>query len=120
MRPVVQTQSAVFNVSTCPITPLDHYKNPFNTTIAVVLTGVATARVQFTVDDPYAVALNGELSAQNAQLVWFDHATLSAVTANTQAVGNVAFPVRAIRTVVSTYSSGNVITTILQAGGAGN
>jgi hypothetical protein len=118
MRPVVQTQSVVFNVSTCPITPLDHYKNPFNTTIAVVLTGTANARVQFTVDDPYAVALNGELSAQNAQLVWFDHATLSAVTAN--ATGNVAFPVRATRTVVSTLSSGNVVTTILQAGGAGN
>lgn len=118
MRPVVQTQTATYNVSTTPITRLDHYKNPFNVTVGVVLIGTlgsGAATVQFTLDDPDSFA---DVSAMNANATWFNHATLAQVSANN--VGNIAFPVRAVRTYVSAITSGYIQTTIIQSGSSQN
>jgi hypothetical protein len=89
--------------------PLSHVNDPFNSTQALVFTGTATAKVQFTLDDP-----TGASDAQGSNLTWFDHATLTGISANT--VGNIAFPVRAIRLNVTAWTSGSVTMTVLTAG----
>ena len=87
-------------VGTSPAVVTDHYANPFNMGIGVTFTGAgsATAKVQYTFDDPSTAS-----DVLGTGLVWFDHDTLVGLTAN--ASGNLAFPVRAVRLVVSALSA---------------
>lgn len=106
MTPQVKTLAAVAISAACP---LDHYENPFNLSLAVVIATTATAKVQYTLDDPASAS-----DSSGTGLTWFDHATLTAITAS--AVGNIAFPVRAVRLNVTAWTAGNVTMTVLQAG----
>ena len=101
MRPIVISKTGVGSSSTAP---LDTYENPFNVGIGVVVSGTVTYSIQHTFDD-----------IQNAAVtpVWFNHPTLNAQSAN--ADGNYAFPVRAIKVLV-TAGAGSATATIVQAG----
>jgi hypothetical protein len=105
-QPYVRTLAAVAVSNACPH---DHAHTPFNLSLDLVFTGTATAKVQYTLDD-----LATATDAQGSNLTWFDHATLTGAVAN--AVGNIAFPVRATRLNVTAWTSGNVTMTALQAG----
>jgi hypothetical protein len=109
MRPSTYSQTAS-GISATPIV-MDHYASPFNVTIGIAFSGTATAKAQFTLDDPASFA---SAALYNSGAVWYDHITLTGLTANS--TGNIAFPVRAIRTNVTAYTSGAVTTTIIQAG----
>jgi len=109
MRPVTYSQTAT-GISN-PV-PLDHKTDPFNVTVAVDISGgTATCTVQFSVDDPAAYA---SAALYNSNATWFNHATLVSATAS--ATGNIAFPVRAVRTNIASLSGATVKTTIIQAG----
>lgn len=105
-QPYVRTLGAVATSAACP---LDTFRNPFNVSLALDFTGTATAKVQYTLDDPALAS-----DAQGTGLTWFDHATLAGVTSDTP--GNIAFPVRAVRLVVTAWTSGSVVMTAIQAG----
>ena len=75
--------------------------SPFNVGFGVVATGTVTYSVQHTFDDP-AVGFT----------TWFSHPTVAGETAN--ADGNYAFPVTAIKVVVT--GTGVVRMTVIQAG----
>lgn len=107
MRPIVQTVSSQ---TVSPPVVMDTYQDPFNVSIAAVLSSGAslTYTVQHTFDDPLA---NG---FDPATATWFNHASLASKT--TSSDGNYAFPVRAIRISVGVYSSGSVTFTVQQAG----
>lgn len=107
MRPVVQTVSSLANST--PI-PLDTYQDPFNVSVAAVLSGGAslTYTVQHTFDDVFAKDFDPSTAT------WFNHASLASKT--TSSDGNYAFPVRAVRISVGAYTSGSVTFTVIQAG----
>ena len=111
MRPSVYSQTTT-GASAPPIVT-DHYKDPFNVTIGVVFSpgAVATVKVQFCLDDPASFL---STTTYNANATWYDHVTLTALNANS--TGNFGFPVRAIRTNVTAYTSGTITTTVIQAG----
>lgn len=108
MVPIVKSLSAAATTSALP---LDHFRNPFNVAIAVALsnTPTLTYSVEYTLDDP-AMAT----TSAGAGLTWFSHATLAGQTAS--AVGNIAFPVRAVRLNVTSYTAGTATITVIQAG----
>lgn len=106
MPPEVRTLSAVGTSRPCG---LDHKINPFNCSLSLAFGGTATAKVQYTLSDT-----KDATDAIGTGMTWFDHATLNGGSVN--AVGNFAFPVSAVRLVVSAWTSGNVILTVLQAG----
>jgi len=109
-RPITYSQTAT-GLSN-PI-PLDTKNDPFNVSVGVAITGTGTYTVQFSLDDPASFAT---AALYNSAGVWYNHATLATLSANS--TGNIAFPVRAVRTNV-TAVSGTVTTTILQAGRVG-
>lgn len=88
----------------------DVFQTPFSATVQIAISGTATCKVQVTADDPKGFA---DLAAFQAGAAWYDHATLTGVTAN--ATGMITGPVYAARTVVSAVA-GTVTTTFLQAG----
>ena len=104
--PYVRPLTAAATSSACPLSPLLF---PFQVTIALAVQGTNTSKVQVTLDDPLTA-----IDPQGSNLTWFDHATLVNVTAN--ALGNIAFPVRAVRLVMTAYTSGQATMTVLQAG----
>jgi hypothetical protein len=67
--------------------------------------GTLTYKVQHTFDDVFDSTVTP---------VWFDHSTITGKTTN--ADGNYAFPVRAVRLNVTAYTSGSVTMTLLQIG----
>lgn len=101
MRPLV-----IFKTGTgqSPVAPLDHYQNPFQVGIGVVVTGTVTYTIQHTFDDVFDSAVTP---------TWFNHPTLLTLSAN--ADGNYAFPIRAIRINV-TAGTGTATATLIQAG----
>lgn len=101
MRPIITVVTGVANGT--PV-PMDHYQSPFNVGLGAVITGTATYSVQHTFDD---------VQDPSVTPTWFSHSTMTAVTTN--ADGNYAFPVRAIRLSVAA-STGSVALTIIQAG----
>ena len=111
MRPVRVTVGSA--TSSAPI-PLDHYRDPFNVGVGVVLSSGATLTytVEHTFDDVFAEGFNPSTAA------WFANSGLSAKTASLD--GNYAFPVTAVRLRVSSYTSGNATMTVLQAGMPGS
>jgi hypothetical protein len=89
---------------------LDQYISPFNITLALVVSGTNTTTVQFTADNPAAVYVTN----YNTNATWFNHPDMNSMTVNE--IGNIAFPVRAVRLNCSAYTSGSATLTILQAG----
>ena len=85
------------------VLPMDLYISPFNVGFGVVATGTVTYTVQHTFDNPQTVALP----------VWFPHPTIAAKSDNQD--GNYAFPVAAIKVLV-TAGEGTATMTLIQAG----
>lgn len=85
------------------ILPMDTYISPFNVGFGVVVTGTVTYSIQHTFDNVQTVA----------SPVWFSHPTIAAKTDNQD--GNYAFPVAAIKVLV-TSGSGTATATVIQAG----
>lgn len=95
---------------------LDHFRNPFNVSVAGEITaGLGNWTIQHTFDD-----LQNPLRRSDEAVIaegygeWFPHASLAGETANGD--GNYAFPVEAVRLVVT---SGTVKMTVIQAGPRG-
>lgn len=109
MRPVKLTAPA----STGPSAPcvLDQYLTPTNVALAVEFgTAVATSKVQYSPDDPFAVYATD----YNTNANWYDHPTLTGLT--TDAQDNFAVPMRALRLNNTAWTSGQPTLTIIQAG----
>lgn len=81
---------------------LDRWQSPFNVSYSVALSGSATYGVEFTLDDP-----NGSFAP-----VWMSDANNGAGTV-ANAVGNYAFPVRAMRLNV-TALTGSIRLNVIQ------
>jgi hypothetical protein len=81
----------------------DTYISPFNVGFGVVVTGTVTYTVQHTFDNPQTVA----------SPTWFSHPTIAAKSDNQD--GNYAFPVAAIKVLV-TAGAGTATMTMIQAG----
>ena len=107
MRPVRVTVGAL-GVSN-PII-LDHYQRPFSVGIGAALSAGAslTFSIEHTFDDVFAASFNP------AAAVWYSDASLASKSAST--TGNYAYPVMAIRINVTSWTSGSVTMTVIQAG----
>ena len=101
MRQQVVSKTGVGSSATIPMN-LD--STPFNVGFGVVVTGTVTYTVQHSFDNPWTTA----------NPVWFDHPTVVAKV-DVNADGNYAFPVAAIKVVV-TSGSGTATLTVIQAG----
>ncbi len=104
MRPMVTSKTGTGASS---VLVLDHYRNPFNVGLAVVVSGTVTYTVQHTFDD----VLDASVTP-----TWFSHEQLAGQVA--AADGNYAFPVRGIRLNV-TAGTGTATLTAIQAGSPG-
>lgn len=94
---------------------LDHFRNPFAVSIAGDVLPSGTFTVQHTFDelnDP--LKARDELPNAEGYGTWFPHASIAAKSADTD--GNYAFPVEAVRLVVT---AGTVKMTVMQAGPRG-
>jgi hypothetical protein len=100
MRQQVVTQT---NTGSSAIIPMNLDSTPFNVGFGVTITGAPTYTVQHTFDNPWTTA----------SPVWFNHPTVAAEDAN--ADGNYAFPVAAIKVVI-TSGTGTATLTVIQAG----
>lgn len=109
-RPIYITVGSATNSN---VVPLDTCRTPFNIGLGCVLSAGAglTYTVQYTYDDVQASTYNPATGN------WFNHATLASKT--TSSDGNISMPVSAIRLNVSSYTSGSVTMTVLQAGRSG-
>lgn len=110
MRPIRVTVSA--QEASNPI-PMDHYREPFNVSIGVAVTGTLTYTVEHTFDDVFADGYDPDAGSS----VWFANDAANLQGASTSQEGNYAFPVTAIRLNVSGYTSGSATMTLIQAGG---
>ena len=102
MRATTQTVSTVTSGAWIP---LDHYKNPFSVSLAVVVTGTITYNVQYTLDDVF------DSTVTPTALPLSDMTSLTATD-----TGNLILPVKAVRLNVSAVSGGSATLTVLQAG----
>jgi hypothetical protein len=100
MRQQVVSQT---NTGSSAIIPMNLDSTPFNVGFGVTITGTPTYTVQHTFDNPWTTA----------SPVWFNHPTVAAEDAN--ADGNYAFPVAAIKVVI-TSGTGTATLTVIQAG----
>lgn len=100
MRQQIATKTGVGSSN---VLPMDLYISPFNVGFGVVATGTVTYTVQHTFDNPQTVA----------SPVWFSHPTIAAKSDNQD--GNYAFPVAAIKVLV-TAGAGTATMTLIQAG----
>lgn len=100
MRPqVIQLSSATASAWI----PLDYKQSPFNVGFGVVVSDTATYKIQHTFDDVYDPTVTPTA---------FDHETVTGVSANED--GNYAYPIRAVRLNVTSWTSGTVTATFLQ------
>lgn len=106
---MASTTRSLAAVGTSGMAMVNHYKHPFALSLGVAIAGTATAKVQFTLDEPTTAT-----DQLGSNLVWYDHPTMVGLTAS--ATGNIAFPVRAVRLVTTAWTSGPVTMTALQAG----
>lgn len=90
--------------------PVDYRAQVFNIGIGCVISGGAslTYKIQYTYDDIYDSTVTP---------TWFDHAVITAQTANKD--GSITTPVSAVRLTTTVYASGNVTATLLQSSGQG-
>jgi len=84
--------------------PVNWRQEDFKLSFAVEVTGTATYKIQHTLDDVFDSSVTP---------LALDHEDITASTADDD--GNYAFPIRAIRLNVTSYSSGDVRMTVLQA-----
>lgn len=103
MRATTQTVSTVTSGAWIP---LDTWMNPFNVSLAVVVTGTINYTVQFTLDN----VLDSTVTPTA-----FDLDDLTSKTASD--TGNFMFPVKGVRLKVNSVSGGSATLTVLQAGG---
>lgn len=98
-----------------PVLPLDWRAEYFQFSVAVIVTGNCTGNVQYTLDDPFAnYGTQTFVSAAN----WINFPTVNAVTtASTDFSDNLAFPAKAVRGRITSYTSGSVKFQFLQATG---
>ena len=101
MRPVTLAQTGAGSSAICP---MNLNATPFSVGIGVVVSGTVTYSIQHTFSNVFDTAVTP---------VWFNHSTLVGQAAN--ADGNYAFPVTAIKVLV-TAGTGTATATILQAG----
>lgn len=101
MRPIVICMTGT---GSSAVAPMDHYQTPFNVGIGVVASGTVNYTIQHTFDDVQDEAVTP---------TWFSHPTLVALTTN--ADGNYAFPVRAVRLYINS-GDGTATLTLIQAG----
>jgi len=100
MRPqVIQLSSA----TTSAWIPLDYKQSPFNVGFGVVPSGTATYTIQHTFDDVYDSSITPTA---------FDHDVVAGKTVKED--GNYAFPIRAVRLNVTSWTSGTITATFLQ------
>ena len=90
-------------VGSSNVLPMDLYISPFNVGFGVVATGTVTYTIQHTFDNPQTVT----------SPVWFSHPTIAGKSDNQD--GNYAFPVAAIKVLV-TAGDGTATATVIQAG----
>ncbi len=100
MRQQIATKTGVGSSN---ILPTDLYISPFNVGFGVVVTGTVTYTVQHTFDNVQTVT----------SPVWFAHPTIASKSDNQD--GNYAFPVAAIKVLV-TAGDGTATMTLIQAG----
>ncbi len=100
MRP---TSITVSSAASSAWISLDYRQSPFNVGIGCVVSGTLTYKVEHTFDD-----VNDSTITPTA----FTHSTITSATTNSD--GNYAFPVRAIRVTVTSFTSGSVTMTVLQ------
>ena len=101
MRPIVIAQTGAGSSASAP---MNINTSPFNVGIGVVVSGTVTFSIQHTFDDVFNATVTP---------IWFTHPSLTGLTVNTD--GNYAFPVRALKVLV-TSGSGTATATIIQAG----
>lgn len=113
MRSVIVLGPAAIGVST-PVV-LDQYLNPQEAGLAVQFPAgaAATCKVQYSLDDPFATYATD----YNTNAVWYDHATITAKTANFSA--NLGVIARAVRLNNTAWTSGQPTLTVVQTGAAG-
>lgn len=104
MRAISTTVSSATSGATLP---LDTYRNPFNVSLGCVVSAGATLtyKVQHTFDDVW----NSSVTP-----TWFDNASITGRTASSD--GNYAYPITAVRLVVTAWTSGSVTMTVIQSG----
>jgi hypothetical protein len=102
-KPVILTAQGGGSVLNSTAFIPNRHSNPFNIGFGAIVTGTVTYSVQHTFDDPLVVANPN----------WFNHNLVNGLSAS--ADGNYAFPVAAIRLLVSA-GTGSVQATIIQAG----
>ncbi len=108
MRPIVVTVAdASGGAVTSRTLPLDHYISPFNTSLAVTVTGTANYTVQYTFD---RIQQPGWTPATGN---WVDHPNLTAQTATKDS--NLAYPAMAVRIILNS-GTGSARFTVIQAG----
>ena len=98
------TVVATIAVPDSAIVPIDHLAENFAVGFGVVRVADCTFKVQHTFDNIFDPAVTP---------TWFDHSSVVGKTANTD--GNYAFPVRAIKVVVTAGTTGSATMTVLQA-----
>lgn len=87
---VIAGTAATANSEPCP---MDYHPAPVNIALFFTTNGNTTAfKVQYSGDDPWSYA---DADTYNALGTWFDHASLTAMTA--KASGSILTPVRAVR-----------------------
>ena len=101
MKQQIATQTGVGSSN---LLVTDTYISPFNVGFGVVATGTVTYTVQHTFDNVFDSAITP---------VWFSHPTIAAKSDNQD--GNYAFPVSAIKVLV-TAGAGTAKMTMIQAG----
>ena len=100
MRQQIATRTGVGSSN---VLAMDLYISPFNVGFGVVVTGTVTYTIQHTFDNVQTVA----------SPTWFSHPTIAGKSDNQD--GNYAFPVAAIKVLV-TAGDGTATATVIQAG----
>lgn len=83
--------------------PLDYKQSPFNVGFGVVVNGTATYSIEHTFDDIFDSTITPTAFPNSI-----------VVSKTTNADGNYAYPIRAVRLNVTSYTSGTVTLTLLQ------
>ena len=105
MRQQIATKSGTSTTGASNVLPTDLYISPFNVGFGVVVTGTVTYTVQHTFDNPQTVT----------SPTWFSHPTIALKTDNQD--GNYAFPVAAVRLLVTASTGAYTANmTLIQAG----
>lgn len=102
--------TSVSSAARSTVIAVDNFANPFNVGLNAVLSagGSATFSIQYSFDDPMDAGYNP------ATATWQTLTTFSGVTATTNGV--TVIPCKALSINCTTYGSGTITLTIMQAG----